>query len=132
MIRFLLDTNIVIYTLRNKPQAVRKRFRKHAGRMCVSSVTLMEMVYGAEKSQQTERNLGVIEGFFANLDILPFDTSAAFHTGEIRAELEKKGALIGPYDQMIAGHARSRGLVLVSNNISEFSRVAGIRLENWA
>lgn len=132
MFKYLLDTNIVIYTLRNKPIEVRKRFRAQAGRMCLSSVTLMELIYGAEKSEQTERNLGVIEGFCANLEVIPFDSGAAMHSGQIRAELENEGQPIGPYDQMIAGHARSKGLVLVSNNVSEFERVSGIRLENWA
>jgi len=131
MIKYLLDTNIVIYTVNNKPDSVRTRFRKQAGRMCVSSVTLMELVFGAEKSQQSERNLGVIEGFFANLEVLPFDTNAAYQSGQIRAELAKKGKNIGPYDQMIAGQARALGLTLVSNNLSEFKRVPGLRLENW-
>lgn len=132
MLRYLLDTNIVIYTIRNKPEAVREKFRAQAGRMCLSSVTFMELVYGAEKSAQTERNLGVIEGFCANLEVLPFDEPAAAHSGQVRAELEREGTPIGPFNQMIAGHARSKGLVLVSNNTSEFARVAGIRLENWA
>ncbi|MDX1554636.1 MAG: tRNA(fMet)-specific endonuclease VapC [Xanthomonadales bacterium] len=132
MIKYLLDTNIVIYTVKNKPSSVRKKFRENAGRMCVSSVTLMELVFGAENSQQPERNLGVIEGFFANLEVLSFDADAAIHTGQIRAELTRDGRPIGPYDQMIAGHTRSRGLILVSNNTSEFERVKGIRLENWA
>lgn len=131
MIKYLLDTNIVIYSIRNRPESVRERFRGNAGHMCVSSVTFMELVYGAETSQQTERNLGVIEGFFANLHLLSFDTEAAFHSGQIRAELAQKGKTIGPFDQMIAGHARSRGLILVSNNVSEFKRVPGLRLQNW-
>lgn len=131
MIKYLLDTNIVIYTIKNKPDSVRIKFRKQAGRMCVSSVTLMELIFGAEKSQQPERNLGVIEGFFANLEVLPFDTNAAYQSGQIRAELAKKGKAIGPYDQMIAGQARALGLTLVSNNLSEFKRVSGLRLENW-
>ena len=97
-----------------------------------STVTLMELVYGAEKSSKPEHNLSVIEGFAARVDVLPYDEGGAIHTGQIRAELAKTGRSIGPYDQMIAGHARSNALILVSNNIREFKQVPGLRLENWA
>ncbi len=127
----MLDTNIIIYTIKNKPEIVRAAFKKHHGQMCITTVTLMELVYGAEKSAQPERNLKEIEGFAARLEVLPFDNAAAFHTGQVRAELTKVGKPIGPYDQMIAGHARSQGLILVTNNEKEFKRVSGLRLENW-
>jgi tRNA(fMet)-specific endonuclease VapC len=127
----MLDTNIVIYTMKNKPASVRAAFKKHDGRMCISSITYMELVYGAERSANTERNLTSLEGFVARMDVLPLDESAAVHAGQIRAELAKLGKPIGPYDQLIAGHARSQGLVLVTNNEREFSRVAGMRIENW-
>lgn len=91
----------------------------------------MELVYGAEKSSQPERNLRVLEGFAQRLEVLPYDAAAAMHTGQIRAELARAGTPIGPYDQMIAGHARSLGLVVVTNNTREFDRVAGLRVENW-
>ncbi|CAM3439493.1 tRNA(fMet)-specific endonuclease VapC [Halomonas lysinitropha] len=92
----------------------------------------MELIYGAEKSTHPERNLHSIEGFAARLEVLQYDADAAAHTGQLRAELAKAGAPIGPYDQMIAGHARSRGLVVVTNNIREFERVPGLRLEDWS
>lgn len=131
MLKYLLDTNIVIYTLKNRPQKIREAFNCHADQLCVSTVTLGELIYGAEKSQQPERNLAEVEGFAARLQVLPFDSDAAIHFGQIRAELARSGRPIGPYDLMIAGHARSRGLVLVSNNVREFQRVPGLRLENW-
>lgn len=132
MLKYLLDTNIVIYTIKNKPAQVRERFRQHDGQMAISSVTLGELVFGAERSTRPEANLAVVEGFVARIDTLDFDPAAAAHFGQIRAELYRAGRPIGPYDMMIAAHARSRGLILVTNNTSEFERVAGLRLENWA
>lgn len=131
MLKYLLDTNICIYTIKSRPDSVRKIFIEHDGQMCVSAITQMELIYGAEKSAAVSRNLKVVEGFLARLEIKDFDSSAAAHTGQIRAELAKAGTPIGPYDQMIAGHARSLGLVVVTNNVSEFSRVPGVRVENW-
>ena len=130
-LKYLLDTNIVIYTIKNRPRRVRERFTRHQGQLAISSVTLMELVYGAEKSPQPERNLRDIDGLAARLDVLPYDAAAATHTGQIRAELARQGTPIGPYDQMIAGHARALGLILVSNDAAEFGRVPGLRLENW-
>lgn len=131
MLKFMLDTNICIFTLKNKPQAVREAFNRHHGQLCISTVTLMELIYGAEKSAAPERNLSVIEGFSARLEVLNYDSHAAAHSGQVRAELARAGTPIGPYDQMIAGHARSLGLVLVSNNLREFQRVPGLRIEDW-
>ena len=131
MIRYLLDTNIVIYTIKNRPEDVRKQFNRYNGQMAVSSVTLGELVFGAEYSQQVERNLADISAFTARLEVLSFDIKAAYHYGRIRAELYKTGKPIGPYDMMIAGHARSAGLILVTNNTKEFERVHGLMLENW-
>ena len=128
----MLDTNIVIYTIKNKPEQVRHAFKSHEGQMCISTVTLGELIYGAEKSQQPERNLDVVERFAARVSVLPFDIQDTAHFGQVRAELAKMGTPIGPYDAMIAGHARSRGLILVTNNVGEFKRVPGLRLENWA
>ncbi|MDJ6542553.1 tRNA(fMet)-specific endonuclease VapC [Salmonella enterica] len=132
MLKFMLDTNICIFTIKNKPASVRERFNLNQGRMCISSVTLMELIYGAEKSQMPERNLAVIEGFVSRLDVLDYDTPAATHTGQIRAELARQGRPVGPFDQMIAGHARSRGLIVVTNNTREFERVGGLRSEDWS
>jgi tRNA(fMet)-specific endonuclease VapC len=78
-----------------------------------------------------ERNLSVVEGFAARREVLAFDQMAAIHTGQLRAELARSGTPIGPYDQLIAGHARSRGLILVTNNRREFDRVPGLRVEDW-
>ncbi|EFX5408139.1 tRNA(fMet)-specific endonuclease VapC, partial [Shigella sonnei] len=112
--------------------SVRERFNLNQGRMCISSVTLMELIYGAEKSQMPERNLAVIEGFVSRIDVLDYDAAAATHTGQIRAELARQGRPVGPFDQMIAGHARSRGLIIVTNNTREFERVGGLRTEDWS
>lgn len=131
MLKYMLDTNIVIYTFKNKPVVVKEAFVRHYGQSCISSVSLMELVYGAEKSSNPERNLTEIEGFISRIDVIPYDDIAANHTGQIRAELAELGTPIGPYDQMIAGHARSQGLILVTNNMREFERVPGLRLENW-
>ncbi len=131
MLKYMLDTNIVIYTIKNKPGEVREAFKAHDGQMCISSVTLMELIYCAEASAAVERNLREIEGFAARLEVLPYDTDAAIHTGQLRAELKKLGRPIGPYDEMIAGHARSQGLVIVTNNIRQFKHTAGVRLVNW-
>lgn len=131
MLKYLLDTNIVIYTLKNKPAAVRAAFSAHDGQMGISCITLMELIYGAEKSSNPQRNLSQIEAFAARLEVLSFDERAAAHTGQIRADLALAGKPIGPYDQMIAGHARALGLILVTHNVREFNRVPGLRLENW-
>ena len=132
MLKYMLDTNIAIYTLKNRPAKVRQAFKKHSGEMCLSSVSWGELIYGAEKSARVEQNLADIEGFAARLEIVPFDMQAAMHFGQLRAELAISGRLIGPYDMMIAGHARALGLKLVTNNLGEFERVAGLRVENWA
>jgi tRNA(fMet)-specific endonuclease VapC len=131
MLRYMLDTNLCIATIRHKPEVVRAAFNLHHAQMSISSVTVMELMYGVELSAQPQRNLAEVEGFVARIDVLDYDTAAAAHTAQIRAELKKAGMQIGPYDQMIAGHARSRGLVVVTNNTKEFQRVAGLRLEDW-
>ena len=131
MLRFMLDTNILIYTIKNRPEEVRRQFEAHDGEMSVSSITAMELLYGAHKSQSVRRNLDVVEGLLARIDVLEFDLAAAEHAGQIRADLASSGRPIGPFDVLIAGHARSRGLLLVTNNIVEFARVGGLRLVNW-
>ena len=131
MLKYMLDTDIVIYTMKNKPASVKEAFVKHYGQMSISSITMMELAYGAEKSADPEHNLRVLEGFAARLEVLPYGDEAAVHTGQLRAKQAKAGKPISPYDRMIAGHARSEGLILVSNNLKEFARVDGLRLENW-
>jgi len=131
VLKFMLDTNIVIYTIKNRPESVRALFSQHEGQMCISTVTWGELVYGAERSSQAERNLSDIEALGARLEVASFDAQAAIHFGQVRAELYQVGKPIGSYDMMIAGHARALGLILVTNNMKEFERVPGLRLENW-
>jgi tRNA(fMet)-specific endonuclease VapC len=132
MYKYMLDTNICIYTIKNQPPQVREAFISHQDQMSVSTVTAMELIFGAEKSAAPEKNLPVIESFLARLAVLDYDLRAAEHTGQLRAELQKIGKPMGPYDQMIAGHARSLGLIVITNNEREFDRVPGLRVENWA
>ena len=132
MLRYLLDTNICIYVLRHRPPHVREAFNRHATHLCTSSVVLGELLYGAEKSAHPEHNMEQVERFMARLEVLPFDHGAAAHFANIRTELERNGEPIGAYDLMIAGHARSAGLRLVTNNEKEFARVPGLLVENWA
>lgn len=132
MLKYLLDTNIVIYTMKKRPQQVKARFEQNNGRMAVSSVTAGELVFGAERSQQVDRNLTDIEALLSRLDVLSFDSKAAYHFGQIRAALYQAGQPIGPYDMMIAGQARSLGLILVTNNTKEFKRVPGLVMEDWS
>jgi len=131
MLRYLLDTNIVIYVLKRRPPEVLPAFNANAGRMAISSITLAELLHGAEKSQRVSENLSAIEDFCSRLDVLPYGAKAAQHYGTIRAALEQLGQPIGVNDLHIAGHARSEGLVLVTNNVSEFVRVPALAVENW-
>jgi len=131
MLKYMLDTNIVIYTIKNRPAQVREAFKQHENQMCISAVTKGELIYGAERSSQPERNLADIEGLIARLEVAPFEDHASEHFGQLRAELYRIGQPIGPYDMMIAGHARAMGLILVTNNMKEFERVPGLRVENW-
>lgn len=132
MLKFMLDTNICIYTIKNKPETLRPIFNAHDGQMCVSRITHMELVYGAERSAAAEKNLAVVEGFLARLEVLDFDQAASEQAAQVRAELAKQGTPIGPYDALIAGHARSLGLTVVTNNTREFARVAGLRVVDWS
>jgi tRNA(fMet)-specific endonuclease VapC len=131
MIKYMLDTNILIYTIKNRPKKVREAFKKYSEFLAMSTITLGELIYGAEKSAQSVRNLADIDALAARLEVVSFDSEAAIHFGQVKAELAAAGKIIGPYDLMIAGHARSRGLILVTNNVREFKRVPGLRVENW-
>ena len=99
--------------------------------MAISCITLSELIYGAEKSQNVDKNLEAIEEFISHLDVLPYDAKASQHYGQIKATLEKKGEIIGENDIHIAAHSISQGLILVSNNLKEFRRVQNLALENW-
>ena len=131
MLRYLLDTNIVIYVLKRRPIEVLSSFNANASRMAISSITLAELLHGAEKSSHVSSNWSAIEDFCSRLEVLPYSAKAAQHYGAIRAALEKLGQPIGVNDLHIAGHARSEGLVLVTNNVSEFMRVPALEIENW-
>ena len=131
MLRYLLDTNIVIYVLKRRPVEVLSTFNANASRMAISSMTLAELLHGAEKSSRVSENLAAIEDFCSRLEVLPYGPKAAQHYGAIRAALEKLGQPIGVNDMHIAAHARSEGLVLVTNNMGEFARVPALEAENW-
>ena len=131
MLKYMLDTNIVIYVIKRRPVEALETFNKHAGQMSISTITLAELIHGAEKSVKPEHNLRQVEDFCSRLEVLNYGEKAAQHYGDIRADLEKKGKTIGVNDLHIAGHARSEGLVLVSNNLREFDRVEGLITENW-
>ena len=131
MLRYLLDTNIVIYVIKRRPVEVLATFNANANRIAISAITLAELLHGAEKSSRVSDNLGVIEDFCSRLEVLPYTAKAAQHYGTIRAALEKLGQSIGVNDLHIAGHARSEGLALVTNNVSEFVRVPALEIENW-
>lgn len=131
MRRYLLDTNFCIRVLRDRPASLRRRFNDEAEGLCLSTIVLTELLVGAFKSAQPERNRREVESFAARLDVLPFDAEAADHAAEIRATLEKEGRKIGGYDVLIAGQARSRGLTVVTANLREFRRVKGLLVENW-
>lgn len=131
MLRYLLDTNLCIRVLRDRPPSLRARFNLNAEALCISDVVLYELLYGAERSADPQRRRRDVESFAARLAVLPFDSSAAAHAADIRAVLGKLGRLIGGYDLMIAGHARSRGLTVITGNLGEFTRVPGLLCEDW-
>ena len=131
MLRYMLDTNICIYVIKNRPEGLRERFNRLADQLCISAVTLAEIIYGAEKSARQIENIKVVEQFASRLDVLPFGERAATHYGQIRADLERAGHPIGLHDMMIGGHARSEGLTLVSNSVREFQHIEGLRIDNW-
>lgn len=131
MLRYLLDTNIVIYVIKRRPIEVVEIFNQNTGRMAISSITLAELMHGVEKSSKPPTNLAVVEDFCSRLEVLPYGPKAAQHYGSIRSALELRGQTIGINDLHIAAHARSEGLTLVTNNLREFDRVYALQVENW-
>lgn len=130
---FLLDTNICIYVIRNTPPETLRRFEEHAvGDIGVSAVTAAELYFGAEKSQRPAQNRRALERFLLPLTVVGFGLETAAAYGRVRAALEERGTPIGPLDTLIAAHAVGRDLTLVTNNVREFARVPGLRIENWA
>ena len=130
---YMLDTNICIYAIKNKPEQVLRRLKDNLPKgLCISAITLAELEHGVEKSVNPEKNQMALIQFLAILDILPFDDLAAAEYGNICAYLQKRGTPIGTMDMLIAGHARAEGLILVTNNVREFMRVPDLDIENWA
>ena len=131
MLKYMLDTNIAIYVIKRRPVDALNKFNQHADQLCISSITMAELMHSVEKSAKSDHNLRQVEDFMSRLIVLEYGNKAAAHYGNIRAMLEYKGIPIGVNDLHIAGHARSEGLTLVTNNLKEFDRVEGLRLENW-
>lgn len=130
---YLLDTNICIYALKNRPPEVLERLRAVGrGAVALSVITVLELRQGAEKSQQAAANHARLDFFLSSMRILPFDEEAALAGARLRAHLERQGTPIGDLDSLIAAHALARDLVLVTNNLREFKRVPGLQTENWA
>ena len=132
MLRYLLDTHIVIYVIKRRPLSALQLFNEQAGHMAISAITLAKLLHGAEKSNAPARSLAVVEDFCSRLEVLPYGPKAAQHYGSIRSALEMRGQPIGVNDLHIAAHARSEGLTLVSNNLRELERVEALQLANWA
>ena len=130
--RFMLDTNVCIYMIKGKPPQVLSRLKDFSlGDVSVSCITASELEYGVAKSSKPQQNRDALDAFLAPLEILPFNGEAAHRYGQIRAYLEKEGKLIGAMDMLIAAHALSASITLVTNNTKEFGRIPGLRLENW-
>ncbi len=118
--------------MNNRPQEVIQKCRSvGVGNICISSITTSELCYGVRKSQKVEENTKRLEEFLKPFTIIPYSERASFFYGSIRAKLEKQGNIIGPLDMLIAAHALSKDLTLVTNNIKEFSRIKTLKLENW-
>ncbi len=130
--KYLLDTNICIYTIKRKPPDVFNRFRTcEVGDIGISTITIAELTRGTQKSQHLEKNQAALDQFLLPLEIVDFDMAAAQVHGSIRSQFEKQGTPIGPLDFLIAAQALSRGISLITNNEKEFLRVPGLAVENW-
>ena len=131
MLRYMLDTNVCIHAMRHPDSGIADHFKANAAAMCISTISLHELLYGVEKSPRPDYHRQLTMDMVSRLEILDFDAAAADHAGDIRADLAKSGALLGAYDMLIAGHARSLGLTIVTHNVREFSRVKALLLEDW-
>lgn len=128
----MLDTNICIYLIKNRPIELKKKFNEYeVGEICISSIVVSELYFGVEKSQMVEKNKRALALFLSSLNKVNYDEKCAIEYGKIRAELERKGQVIGSLDMLIAAHAKSMGITLVTNNTKEFDRVDGLVVENW-
>lgn len=129
----MLDTNICIYIIKKKPETILKHFKLlQVGDVCISAVTLAELRYGVEKSQQPQKNQAALEEFILPIEVIAFDETTTHCYGRIKTYLEKKAIPIGAIDLMIAAHAQSLNSILVTHNKKEFSRIPGLTIENWA
>lgn len=130
--RYMLDTNIIVYAKNKRPEIVLKRFRQYKpGDICISAIALAELEYCAFNSSKPAQNRAALLTFLSNIEVIPFDILAARAYGEIRFDLKSRGELIGANDLLIAAHARSLGYTLITNNTREFERIEGLLLENW-
>jgi tRNA(fMet)-specific endonuclease VapC len=130
--KVLLDTNICIYMIKNKPPEIRKHFERFvSGDIGVSSITVAELRYGVEKSVAKGKNALALEAFLLPLEVVPFDLDSALAYGKIRAELERQGKPIGGMDMLIAAQAIAQGLTLITHNLKEFQRIFGLNCETW-
>ena len=129
---YMLDTNICIYAIKNNPEQVLEKLKQNlSNRICISAITLAELQHGVEKSMNPEKNSMALLQFLSILDILPFDDLAAVEYGKICAYLQKRGTPIGTIDMLIAAHAKTENLIIVTNNVREFERVPDLKIENW-
>ncbi len=131
MLLLMLDTNLCIRALRDRPAYIRARLQQEAESVCISTIILYELYVGAEQSARPDHQREAVEQFAAKLHLLEFDENASRHAANIRADLSKRGMIIGSNDILIAGHARSLGLKLITGNLREFGRVDGLRCEDW-
>ncbi|MGH6870936.1 MAG: type II toxin-antitoxin system tRNA(fMet)-specific endonuclease VapC [Rhizomicrobium sp.] len=131
MLQYMLDTDTCIYAGKSHPPNLLERFNLATGLISISTITLAELYFGVEKSTRRAENLETLERLVGRLDVLPFSSEAASDYGALRLDLQRSGKLVGPHDMLIAAHARSEGLILVTNNIREFRRIPGLRVENW-
>lgn len=129
--KYMLDTNICIYVQKNKNTNVLTKFKENFSHLGISIITYAELKLGVEKSEQKEKNANALDKFVRFLEIIPFDVKAANEYGCIRAKLEKAGRKIGDNDMLIAASAKAENVILVTNNIREFERVEGLKIENW-
>ena len=131
--KYMLDTDICIYIIKKNPSSVARTLKRHRlDDVCISSIAYAELTTGVMKSSNIFLNKAALITMLSGIRILPFNAKAAEEYGAIRAELEKKGTPIGSNDMLIAAHAKSLGLTLVTNNTKEFSRVTGLKVENWS
>ncbi len=129
---YLLDTNICIYIIKKKPIEVFEKFKQlEIGTLKISSITVAELYFGAYNSQNVKKNIEVVKNFLLPFEVVDFDKKASIEYAKIKADLRKKGQLIGELDMQIAGIALSNNLILVTNNEKEFVRVSNLKIENW-